>query len=291
MALWGKTDQESDKPKWLSDVLRNDQTVSDKDSTYGVSVAEARVSANRAKGLKTQGWTQTMSYTDAQGNVRNKSEILVAIGSDMTGDDADDAVVVDRVIAITVQPQNVAVTGATSGVSFSVTAAATPTAALTYQWSVSTNGGSTWTPIVGATTATLSIAAGDVSYALHNNRYRVAVSSSGATTINSSSATLTVSPVTTISAQPQDLTVAAGNEASFSVTAATEPNGTEAYQWSVSTNGGSTWTPVSGATSATLTIAAGDVVVGLDGNQYRVAVSSTGATTVTSTAATLTVTA
>ena len=191
MSLWGKTDQESDKPKWLSDVLKNDQTVSDLDSTVGVSVAEATLAANRAKGLKTQGWTKTITYTDAQGNVRNKSEILVAIGGDLTGDAADDTVVVDRVIAITAQPQDVTVVEGNE-VTFSVTAAATPTAALTYQWGVSTDGGDTWGAVVGATSATLTIAAGDVVIGLDGNQYRVTVYSDGATAINSSVATLTV---------------------------------------------------------------------------------------------------
>jgi hypothetical protein len=41
MALWGKTDNEASKPKFLSDTLRNDQTISDKDSTLGVDRSEA----------------------------------------------------------------------------------------------------------------------------------------------------------------------------------------------------------------------------------------------------------
>lgn len=191
MALWGKTDNEASKPKWLSDVLRNDQTASDLDSTVGVSVAEATLAANRAKGLKTQGWTHVISYTDAQGNVRNKTEILVAMGDDLTGDAADDAVVVDRVIAITTQPQDVTVVAGTE-VTFTVVASATPTAALTYQWGVSTDDGATWGAVVGATSATLTIASGDVVVGLDGSQYRVTVYSDGATAINSAVATLTV---------------------------------------------------------------------------------------------------
>jgi hypothetical protein len=65
---------------------------------FGVDETEARVAANRAKGLKTAGWVRYNTYTDAQGNVRNKSEVLVAGGSftaAVTGDAADDATLAD----------------------------------------------------------------------------------------------------------------------------------------------------------------------------------------------------
>jgi len=100
MALWGKTDTAGDKPKYLNkQPLRNGQTVSDKDTTFGVNTTEAAVASNRAKGIKSPGWVQTHTYTDAQGHVRNKTEILVAMSSTETvavmGDAADDAVVAD----------------------------------------------------------------------------------------------------------------------------------------------------------------------------------------------------
>ena len=99
MALWGKIDDAANKPKYLSDTLRNDQTVSDLDSTVGVDTTEAKVSTNRAKGIKTPGWVTTTTYTDAQGKTRHKTETLVAMGAGATaavmGDAADDAIVAD----------------------------------------------------------------------------------------------------------------------------------------------------------------------------------------------------
>jgi hypothetical protein len=65
---------------------------------FGVNESEAGVASNRAKGIKTAGWVRYNTYTDAQGNTRNKSEVLVAGGSftaAVTGDAADDAVVAD----------------------------------------------------------------------------------------------------------------------------------------------------------------------------------------------------
>lgn len=66
---------------------------------FGVDKTEAGVATNRAKGIKTPGWTRYTTYTDAQGNTRNKVEVLVAMGSGETavvmGDAADDATVAD----------------------------------------------------------------------------------------------------------------------------------------------------------------------------------------------------
>ena len=65
---------------------------------FGVDETEARVAANRAKGLKASGWVRYNTYTDAQGNTRNKVEVLVAGGSfaaATTGDAADDATLAD----------------------------------------------------------------------------------------------------------------------------------------------------------------------------------------------------
>ena len=65
---------------------------------FGINETEAGVAANRAKGLKTAGWVRYNTYTDAQGNTRHKSEVLVAGGSftaAATGDAADDATEAD----------------------------------------------------------------------------------------------------------------------------------------------------------------------------------------------------
>ena len=100
MALWNKVDNEAGKPKYLSDTLVNSQTVSDKDATLGVDVSEATTAANIAKGIKTAGWTQYRTYTDAQGITRHKSEVLVAFGGNFTGGD-NDTIDPDPVITIT----------------------------------------------------------------------------------------------------------------------------------------------------------------------------------------------
>jgi hypothetical protein len=87
------TDEEAGKPKYLSDDLRNAQTVSDKDATIGINAAEAADADSIAKGLVTPGWVKYTTYTDQHGNTRHKSEVLVAagsMGSDGTETLADD---------------------------------------------------------------------------------------------------------------------------------------------------------------------------------------------------------
>jgi len=94
----------------------------------------------------------------------------------------------------------------------------------------------------------------------------------------------------TITTQPANQTAASG-AATFSVTATVSPaGGTLTYQWQKSDDAGTTFSNVSGATSATLSLTS--LTNGSDHNdQYRVIVSAVGAAPVTSSAATLTVAA
>lgn len=64
---------------------------------FGVDMTEETVAANKAKGFAHSGWVRYHTYTDAQGNTRNKSEVLVAGGTTaaVMGDAADDAVLAD----------------------------------------------------------------------------------------------------------------------------------------------------------------------------------------------------
>lgn len=96
-----------------------------------------------------------------------------------------------------------------------------------------------------------------------------------------------VSLAVSITSQPTNQTASSG-AATFSVTASLTPSGgTLAYQWQRSTNSGSTWADVSGATSSSLVLSS--QTTSSNGDQYRVVVSSVGAASVTSSAATLTV--
>jgi len=84
----GVTATGQDTPKYLSvsDISGN--------LIFGVSNAEAFVANNTANGISTPGWIRRQTYTDMHGNLRKKTEILVAM-NDLTNDAPDDTVVQD----------------------------------------------------------------------------------------------------------------------------------------------------------------------------------------------------
>ena len=192
MSLWTMTDEEAGKPKYLSDTLRNDQSVSDLDATFGVAATEEAVADNKAKGMQHPGWVTVRTYTDAQGNTRYKSETLVAAGS-MTGDAADDSTVADLAITIGTQPANASVV-APATATFTVVATINSALPLSYQWEVQQEGAGDWTAITGATAASYTTGAtaiGDGAGATDGDKYRVVVTATGVTA-TSNAATLTV---------------------------------------------------------------------------------------------------
>jgi hypothetical protein len=183
---------------------------------------------------------------------------------------------------ITLNPTSEAVT---AGQTATFTAAASGNPAPTVQWQVSTNGGSTWSNLNGATSTTLTL--NNVQAFQSGSEYRAVFSNSAGST-PSTAATLTVNaapsaPVVTLN--PTSQTVMAGQTATFTASASGNP--APAVQWQVSTNGGSTFSNISGATGTTLTV--NNATTGMNGTKYR-AVFSNSAGTAPSTAATLTVT-
>lgn len=190
MPLWGKIDDEANKPKYLSDTLINTQTLSDKGATAGIDRSEAATAANRLKSIKTPGWTQYRTYTDANGNVRHKAEVLVAFGGDFTTGD-NDTFPPNPVVTITLQPLDLTIQEGQTG-SFLSLGEATRGATVTYQWSKAESATpTTFVDIAGATlqdfapvTPTVADDDGDV--------YRVTVLAVGATPVVSNAVTLTV---------------------------------------------------------------------------------------------------
>ncbi|RYZ52507.1 MAG: hypothetical protein EOP49_09330, partial [Sphingobacteriales bacterium] len=183
---------------------------------------------------------------------------------------------VNEAATITAQPANVTAC-AGENATFVITASGP---GLTYQWQVSTNGGSTFTDIAGQNSATLTLTA--ITGGMNNNQYRVVVGNACVSGLNSNAATLNISANASISSQPAPTTVCAGTDASFSVSA----TGAVGYQWQVSTNGGTTWSDVAGATTGTLSLSA--VTAAMNNNQYRVQVNGCGGG-LTSSSASLTV--
>jgi autotransporter-associated beta strand protein len=165
--------------------------------------------------------------------------------------------------AITTQPTSSTVL---AGDTATFTAAASGTPTPTVQWQIRTNGGASWNDISGATSTTYSFTtvSGD-----NGNQYRAVFTNTvGAATTDP--ATLTVNYAPSVTQNPSSSTVNSGSTASF--TAAATGNPTSTIQWQVSTNGGASWSNISGATSTTYSFT---TVSGDNGNQYRAVFTNT----------------
>jgi alpha-tubulin suppressor-like RCC1 family protein len=179
---------------------------------------------------------------------------------------------------VTAQPVSATVEEGQSA-TFEATAAGVP--APTVQWELSTNGGTTWAAVTGATSAQLTIASAKTTESGHEYRATFKNAAGKATT---EAATLTVRNAPAVTKQPLGVTVDEGLNAVFEATASGFP--TPSTQWELSTDGGGTWSPIEGATASKLTITS--ATASESGDEYRAAFANT-AGTVRSAAATLTV--
>jgi hypothetical protein len=162
---------------------------------------------------------------------------------------------------ITTQPSSQTVC-AGSNVSLNVVATGT---GLAYQWQLSTDNGTSFTNITTAMAATLNLAA---TAGMNNHQYRVIISQ-GTCSVTSNVAILTVSTSLTVTTQPTNQTACVGSNATFTVAANSAT--TVGYQWQVSTNGGTSFSNLTGENNATLTLTA--VTLAQNNNQYRVVVN------------------
>jgi Ig-like domain CHU_C associated/Secretion system C-terminal sorting domain len=141
--------------------------------------------------------------------------------------------------SITAQPQDI--TSCTTTATFNVTATGT---SLTYQWFLSTDGGTIYNPIATATSSTLVV--NGLTAAQANHKYRVVVSSGSCTAATSNSVTARVgtNPVVTLNLSPNT----AYNPLTFNgLIASVTPAGTYVYEWKRNTQ------VVSGNSTASLT--------------------------------------
>ena len=112
------------------------------------------------------------------------------------------------------------------------------------QWQVSTNGGTTWSNVPGATSATLALKS--LTGAEDQWRYRVLVTNALGT-FTSGAATLTVQFAPVVTKQPLSQAAAAGTQVTFTAAVHADPAAT--VQWMVSTNKGKTYSAITGANS------------------------------------------
>ena len=227
-----------------------------------------KIVGSGAVGKAQQGWRVALS-TDG----------LTALVGGPKDDDLDGAawVFVATKPAITVQPiDQVACSG--NPVTFSAVGASWRP--MTVKWQVSTDGGTIFDDVPGATATTFSLTAAS---GLNGNQYRAVFTSSVGTT-NSNAVTLTVATAPVVTTNPTNQVVNDGQTVTF--TAAASGNPTPVNQWYVSYDGGVSFLPISGATSPTLSFTASTA---LSGGMYVAAFATGCGATVQTTGATLTV--
>jgi hypothetical protein len=158
---------------------------------------------------------------------------------------------------------------------FTVAGSGNPTPQV--QWQVSTDGGVTFSPILGANSSSLDVvtAPGD-----DGSEYR-AVLANSIGSVTSATATLSVDTAPTVTTDPTDALVNQGQPVTFAAAATGNPVPT--VQWQVSTDGGVTFADVPGAMSPTLTFT---TAAGQSGTEYQAVFTNT-VGSATSAAATL----
>lgn len=158
---------------YSSNVLGLTTTVP-KHDVYGVDIYETALSAPGASGLSTQyggfhaGWVGIHTYIDTDGNLRVKTETLVAMSSinggtlptyTSVGDAADDSIFADAIITILSEPEDAVGIGTTDDAVFVVDVSVVPSyAPLTYQWFEDTSSLSDGGDYSGTTTPILTVA-------------------------------------------------------------------------------------------------------------------------------------
>jgi hypothetical protein len=155
---------------------------------YGVDKNE--MAANKTQeGAAHAGWNRVTTRGS-----RKIVETLVAMSKNaFSATDAEDVVFEDYLITIDTQPAAASVTSP-ADVVFTVAASITGTGGtLTYQWQVSTDGGSTWANTVDAsgTAATLTVISTDAEY-VTANEFRCIVSATGADSVTSDAVAATI---------------------------------------------------------------------------------------------------
>jgi hypothetical protein len=164
----------SEKPIYTLEDSGYQYSADPKREVYGVDKFEIATLSPGASGVATQyggihaGWVGIITYVDMHGNLRVKSETLVAMseitsGTSATfvaaGDAADDAILADAIITITSQPESAVGIGTTEDALFTVGLSVIPSyAPLTYQWKEDGSNLSDGGDYAGTDTETLIVA-------------------------------------------------------------------------------------------------------------------------------------
>ena len=204
MAQWTMTDNAAGSPNYANaqfsstknqTELFNNTTQDDVVTNMAVGVfaaADGEMAAERAAGVAKPAHSGWSIRTEGDGGRAGRVQYEVLVAGGITGD-SEDTVLQDFLITIGTQPADDSVTGSADA-TFTVAATTTPSGGtLSYQWQVSTDGGSNWASTVDAdgTAATLTVTSTDAEY-VDANEFRCVVSVTGGDDVTSTAATLTV---------------------------------------------------------------------------------------------------
>lgn len=199
MSLYGRTDSNENLDKAA---LALGCAYSSEYDILFVSEAEAQLTVNKARGIIGPGYWAYLTYTDADGNTRHKSELIVALANaDGTETQSDDTVLADLDSTISIGTQPADQTEAEGDPAAFTVAATATSGSVVYLWQRKSGASGRWTNITSTldgsvysdfTTDTLLIS--DVT-GLDGYEYRVKLTSTaGAVEVISEAASLTVTP-------------------------------------------------------------------------------------------------
>lgn len=188
MSLYGRTDSNANKTK--IEALRT--AVVAGETIVFVDETEAALSENKERGINGPGWWSYRTYIDGSGKTRHKAECLAFISNpDLNANETqtDDTIAADVASAITISAQPTDQNTSGGAATFSVTASA-DVGTVTFQWQRKAAGGTRWSNVSGATSASLVLAGQDADN--DGDMYRVKLNSdAGAEEVISDTATLT----------------------------------------------------------------------------------------------------
>lgn len=205
MPSWGKNDAATNAVFWAAQQLNKAANSANRDALYGNTTANAfvdglttgmfavdPVESGVAKGAVAHtGW---VLRTEGSGGRAGRVFYETLVAGGIPDDGSDDAVLPDAAITIGTQPSSASANSANDEIaSFTVSASIAPSGTITYFWQKW--GGSSFANLAATgaysnvTTASLAVLSNTAS---NGEIYRVGLAATGATTVYSSNATLTV---------------------------------------------------------------------------------------------------
>ena len=159
MSLYGRVDSVANQTQ--VGLTRGNGAGSASETIVFVDETEAGLAANKERGITAPGWWAYRTYTDAAGNTRHKAEHLMFLTNPEANADetlSDDTIAADVQATITISAQPTAQTTVSGAATFSVTASCDNSGTVTFQWQKKASGGTRWTNVSGATSASLVLA-------------------------------------------------------------------------------------------------------------------------------------